>query len=272
MNSLFTRLAQQSINQHKKSIEPVHNPVFSSAIIETLNPVEAHHQESVQTHVVSKDSFIQVKPNHKEIKDPSANLDSAQSEPMVHHAPSEPMDSRPLPTNPRLRSASISQKEPVAQQALVKTTKGLNTRADQTVNTDHVIPEVATIQPQIKTHSNIVTENVHESERALPDVFEHKTPPQEKSQVGILPQPLAAVMNEQFSTMASSRNNKVQSSEINRQQADTQSTTINVSIGQIDIKATSPSDITVPKQSLQSNRRPSLTLDDYQRQRQKGER
>ena len=265
MNGLFTRLAQQSINQHKTSIEPTHNPVFPSEIIETLNPVEAHHQESVQTNVVSKDSSIQVIPKHQEIKDTSANL---------HHAPSEPMDNRPLLSNPRLRSASISQEEPVAQQAqaMVKETKDLKNRADQTVNTDNVIPEVATIQPQIKTHSQIVTENAHQSETTVPGVFEHKTPPQEKPQTGILPQSLATPMNDKLPAMASRRGNKTQSSEINRQQADAQSTTINVSIGQIDIKATSPSEIAAPKKPRQSNRRPSVSLDDYQRQRQQGKR
>ena len=263
MNGLFTRLAQQSIDQHKTSIEPMHNPVFPSEIIDTLNPVEAHHQESVQTDVVSKDSSIQVKPEHQEIKDTSAKL---------HHAPTEPMDSRPLLSNPRLRSAFISQKEPVAQQAMVKETQDLKNRADQTVNTDNVIPEVATIQPQIKTHSKIATENVHQSETTIPDVFEHKTPPQEKPQTGILPQSLATPMNDKFPAMASRRGNKTQSSEINRQQADAQSTTINVSIGQIDIKATSPSEIAAPKKPRQSNRRPSVSLDDYQRQRQQGKR
>ena len=265
MTGLFTRLAQQSINQHKTSIEPMHNPVFPAEIIETLNPVEAHHQESVQTNVVSKDSPIEVQPKHQEIKDNSTSL---------HQAPSEPMDSRPLLSKPRLRSASISQEEPVAQQAqaMVKETNDLTGRAAQTVNADNVIPELATVQPQIKTHSQIVTENAHQSEITMPEVFENKTPPQEKPQTGILPQSLATPMNDKLPAMASRRGNKTQSSEIKRQQADAQSTVINVSIGQIDIKATSPSEIAAPKKSRQSNRRPSVSLDDYQRQRQQGKR
>jgi hypothetical protein len=265
MSGLFTRLAQQSINQHKKSIEPMANPVFPSESIETLNPVNVPHQESVQTNVVSKESSFQVEPNqiklkHQEIKDTSATL---------HHAPSEAMDSRPLLSNPPLRSEFLTQKEPVTQQAKVK---DLNNRADQSVKTGHVIPEVATIQPQIKIHSKVVTENVHQSEATVPDVFENKASPQEKPEAEMLPQSIAIPMNDKFPAMASHPGNKTQSSKINRQQADAQPTTINVSIGQIDIKATSPSEIAAPKQSHQSNRRPSVSLDDYQRQRQQGER
>ena len=263
MSGIFTRLVQQSISQHNASIEPIHNPVFSSEITQAPDSVETH-QEPAQANAVSKHSNIKVKPEYQETKDVSIKF---------HPDPLEPISSRPLIAQSHLGSTLIPPKNQVVQEETDKENAGSGNRVNQTAIDGHVIHGVATIQPQIQAHSKTATENVNLSEYTVEGISENKARSFAKRPTIASPQSLIVPVNEKFPAMASRRSdNGSESPGINRHQTDYQSTTINVSIGQIDIAATSSSETMPPKKPRQSNRKPSVSLDDYQRQRQQGDR
>lgn len=255
MSGLFTRLAQQSLNQRKPSLEPVRSPVFPAENTESLEHIDDHHQDSAQVSAASEVSPALAQHGQQRAED--TNDETRRDSLALASSP-------PLFATPHVIPVLTARKEHTMGNTLSESTQ------DQEVVVDREILEAPVIQPQIQTQSATVIEHrnpqeprmesANQKERQLP--IQHPT--------SLQPQSLATPTHEKMFAMDRARDNRTHVSGMNRNSSDSQPTIINVSIGQIDIKATSTETPTL-KKSRQSNRNPLVSLDDYQLKRQRGE-
>ncbi len=257
MNGLFSRLAEQSINQRETSVKPLRMPQFLTESTGALDYVDDHHQESVQDSVLSESLYPLAQPGIQRVVDVT---NEAQSDASVH------ANNRPLSAKPHLVFPYTAQKHQAKKNNVSKCT------SDQDTVADNDTLETPIIQPQIQNQTATVIKDKNPLEPTDEGANSKRFHLLTLDSAVILPQPLVTPTSEKFSAMVTRRNggNQVPDTQ-NKPLSETEMTTINVSIGQIDIKATSSETPTI-KKTHQSNRKFSISLDDYQQKRQRGER
>ena len=256
MSGLFSRLVQQAMNQRHSLVEPARVPGFPGEFSAASEPIDAPHQDSAQVSAAPEVSPILAQPRPPRAED--TNTEARQDSVALANSP-------PLFATPRVTPMLTRRKDHTVKINLSEPSQ------NQEVVAGKETQEAPTIQPQFQPQLPTAIEQAIPQDPIMKRVKQKELQVPIQNPMSIQPQAFAIPINQRMFPMDRDHDNKNPVSDKSQHLSDSQPTTINVSIGQIDIKATS-SEIPTPKKTRQSNRQPCVSLDDYQLKRQQGER
>ena len=260
MSGLFSRLAQQHINQHTLSIKSAQSPVFAMQINEHNAGVSDVDREQVLPH-------RHVEPGTK-IKNTDTDMND-YSEISVSNSPGRNGSGRNETdvANPKLQASATASLTPVINSA-VKVTTAHEVKTPLSI-ASLLTPEVApSIQPQLPENSEslqIPFVSDEDKETSFSGIEDINLLPENNS---IFKQ---AFNNHQVLPSSINNRNVRSTQKFVQHVCDENQTTINVSIGQIDIRATQAEkdEKKIPTRSSQTR---SSALEEYHQKRVRGER
>lgn len=257
MIGLFTRLAQQHIAHRSSSIAPAPSPVFplltgeQSVDVTDADMHQGHapprriHETDAQTK--NKDTVLKDSPVSKDSNSPVSNGADAK------------------------KQKENSEVTPSLTPVIESVNKAGNTQEEvrplSTVATSSPPEAQSSIQPQIEGSQSSLTPFAPVDEKATVTsiVQELEVPP------GSKPVPGRSLENHHLRPSRTVDRNVQSTEKLARQKHEETQTTINVSIGQVEIRATTP-EKPEKKVSTRSNRTRSDALEEYHQKRLRGER
>jgi len=257
MTGLFSRLAQQQIHQRATAIKPAQEPVFPVEINEKKTRVNNGDDQGVEQAGRNIETEIQNKNTNAETSGVPAN--SVVSTPVKNEAEN---------SEQKIKSSINPALKPVINPSINITTPH---RVEMPSSNEALItPEAGqTVEP-------LLPENSHIQQISLATKEDKDVTVSKKEEVGFWTDNSSKVkpVNNNHNVVAQSIQNKNVrvTQQFSQPTHDENQTTINISIGQIDIRATNIEKENKKSPASSPNRNISNALEEYQKKRARGER
>jgi len=266
MSGLFTRLAQQSIMRDKPCVTPAREPIFQADVSGAPSSVIDPQLKSDQGNKTTELS------NKSRLGDTGGEAD---------HAPSIDLKTREIEITRTPRSDNNNSKHrsqdtntpsvikplPRDTAVITKNPESVSSKHEASLGAESTFTDLTNqLQPRSTKHSpSAQPDKESESDQGS------AVHPTENASSGIMPHPSVAPKTDDLQFVSALRYVERERIEVQQSLSRAQETVINISIGQIDIKATTQ-ESTVPKKAPKSNRSPSASLEEYQTRRARGDR
>jgi len=258
MNSLFYRLADQAIRERQVDVKSNYTPIFP-------NQMEVNFEENNNS--VKESEFlnrnIQIDHKKNNNKEEISNIDFPNKENITKNTLNqEVLQPASVPFSQSLQSNEHQQSSSEASHDYA--IKPIQTNSVTAIQRDKEKNDTDTVIDK--------TELSHSDDSSIlspVSLTKDKKLKREGSQE-ILPQSLQRKYKAIGSLQGGKQYSPVTSKKHRQTFVEPQETVINVSIGRIEVKTSSTENSSTKSKIKKSNRKPSVSLDDYQRNRQRG--